>query len=177
MNQLHHDDGGTRGSLTSADRIARSLGWLSIGLGVAELAAPRLLARSLGLEGKERLIRAYGAREMVSGVGALSANPAPAIWSRAGGDALDLATLARGLKADGGRRRNVGIAMAAVAGIAAIDIACASMLTAQNRRPKTGGLRDYSGRSGFPQPPEAMRGKAARVAAQPSAVMPQMQPA
>src|SRR3954447_21563425 len=59
-------------SLTGADRLARALGWLSIGLGVVELVAPGRLARSLGLEGKEGLIRAYGARELASAVPTLS---------------------------------------------------------------------------------------------------------
>ena len=35
-------------SLTGPDRLARALGWFSIGLGVTELAAPGWVARTLG---------------------------------------------------------------------------------------------------------------------------------
>ena len=57
-------------SLTGPDRLARALGWFSIGLGVTELVAPGQIARTLGLEGKEGLIRAYGARELAHQLGA-----------------------------------------------------------------------------------------------------------
>ena len=56
-------------SLTGADRAARALGWFSIGLGMAELVAPGRLARMLGLDGKDGLIRSFGARELASGGG------------------------------------------------------------------------------------------------------------
>jgi hypothetical protein len=49
--------------------LAQGLGWFSIGLGVAELAAPAQLARFLGMEEHTQLIRAYGAREIVTGIG------------------------------------------------------------------------------------------------------------
>ena len=47
-------------SLTTADRMARNLGWFSIALGVAELFAPGRVARSAGVEGRERLLQGYG---------------------------------------------------------------------------------------------------------------------
>src|SRR5687767_4763741 len=34
------------------ERMARGLGWFSIGLGVVEILAPRMFARSIGLEGQ-----------------------------------------------------------------------------------------------------------------------------
>jgi len=43
-------------SLTSADRLARALGWFSIGLGVVEMMGPGRIARSLGLDHKRGLI-------------------------------------------------------------------------------------------------------------------------
>lgn len=47
------------------------------------------------MHGQERLIRAYGVREIAKGVGILtSPNPTPWLWGRVAGDALDLATLA-----------------------------------------------------------------------------------
>ena len=73
--------------------LARGLGWFSIGLGLAEMLAPRMLGNQLGMEGKESLLRFYGAREMAAGVGILmSDNPGPWIWGRVAGDALDLAS-------------------------------------------------------------------------------------
>ena len=42
-----------------ADQLGRALGWFSIGLGIVELLAPRRLARTLGMQGKEDIIRAY----------------------------------------------------------------------------------------------------------------------
>ena len=51
----------------SSDRMARALGWFSIGLGMTELLAPRRITRALGMEGTEGLLRFYGAREIASG--------------------------------------------------------------------------------------------------------------
>jgi len=149
----------------SARTLAQGLGWFSIGLGLAELLAPRSIARALGMEERTALIRAYGAREVAAGVGILTQrNPTPWLWGRVAGDALDLATLAGGLDGRNPRRENVGIALAAVAGVTILDVLCARALGAereerQRRRPP---LRDYSHRSGLPRPPEAMRGAAAR---------------
>src|SRR5690554_3351626 len=52
----------------SGRSLANGLGLFSIGLGLAELLAPKTLARSLGMEGQERLLQAYGLREL-GGVG------------------------------------------------------------------------------------------------------------
>ena len=48
------------------------------------------LCRAIGLEGREALIRAYGAREIATGLAILSTHHATAwVWGRVGGDALD----------------------------------------------------------------------------------------
>ncbi len=146
----------------SADTLARGLGWFSIGLGLAEILAPRSLTRALGLQGHERLVQAYGLREIATGIGILaSRDPTPWIWGRVAGDALDLATLATGIEQENRKQENVGIALAAVAGVTALDIYCAKALTGESPTPLPP-LRDYSGRSGLPRPPEAMRGAARR---------------
>lgn len=148
-------------SLTVTDRVARGLGWFSIALGIAELVAPGRIARTLGLEGRERLLQAYGGREIGAGIWALSDTPAPAIWGRVAGDVVDLATLAAGLRgADEEQRRNAWIALAAVAGITAVDLLTALSLAAEQseRHGETG--RDYSNRSGFPSGVQAARGAA-----------------
>jgi hypothetical protein len=144
------------------DALARGLGWFSIGLGATELFAPRVLTRALGMEGREGLVRAYGMREIMSGLGILaSRNPAPWVWSRVAGDALDIATLTGGLDRENPRKENVGLAMAAVAGITALDVACAQALTEEeNRIQPRFPMRDYSDRAGFPRPVDEMWGAA-----------------
>jgi hypothetical protein len=111
-------------------RAARALGWTSLALGAAELAAPAWLCRQLGIDEHQALVRSMGAREVASGVGILAArNPAPGVWARVGGDALDLALL--GAAAGGSRRRRgVAVAAALVAGITALDVWCALRLRA-----------------------------------------------
>ena len=110
-------------SLTTTDRVARGLGWFSLALGAAEIVAPGQLARALGLDGRERLLQAYGGREIGAGIWALSDTPAPAIWSRVAGDLVDLATLAAGARGgDEEQRRRAWIALGVVAGITAVDI-------------------------------------------------------
>jgi hypothetical protein len=143
----------------TAMTIARGLGWFSIGLGLAEMLMPRTLGEQLGREGKESLLRFYGTRELVAGIGILTtSNPAPWIWGRVAGDALDLATLATALREDNPHKGNVAIALAAVAGVTALDVVCAQTLsgTQGHREP----VRDYSDRRGLPKPPDQMRGAA-----------------
>jgi len=79
------------GSLGEADRLGRALGWFSIGLGMVELLAPRRVTRTLGMEGKEDIIRAYGAREIGAGILTLSLEKELGLWSRVLGDGLDIA--------------------------------------------------------------------------------------
>lgn len=141
-------------------QLADGLGWFSIGLGVLELVAARPLARAMGMEDRSELLRLCGARELTTGVGILTqSDPTPWLWGRVGGDALDLATLAGGLDGDNPRRGKVGLAMAAVAGIAALDVICARALTRERARPALP-MRDYGRRVGLPRPPAQMRGAA-----------------
>lgn len=148
-------------SLTGPDRLARALGWFSIGLGVAELVAPGRIARTLGLEDKEKLIRAYGARELASAVPTLSIDKPVGLAARLGGDALDLGTLATALRRDNPKRGNAAIATALVVGITLLDFAALKGVKTAHRREPEGG-RDYSDRSGLPRGTEASRGLARR---------------
>lgn len=138
------------GSLSSVDQTARALGWFSIGLGLAELLAPRCVTRSLGMEssGMDATVRVFGAREIGAGVLTLSTEKKVGLWARVLGDALDVAVLSQGLHRSNPMRRNVKTALATVLGITAIDIATAYATTARSSRPRQ--LRDYSDRSGFP---------------------------
>jgi hypothetical protein len=110
-----------------------------------------------------QLVQAYGLREIATGIGILSLDqPAAWIWGRVGGDALDMATLATGLQPDNPKKENVEMALAAVAGVAALDVVCGASL-ARHARPKPRWRLtaiDYGRRSGFPKPAEQMRGAA-----------------
>lgn len=140
------------------DTVARGLGWFSIGLGLAELLMPRAMARGLGMQGREQLLLMYGLREIATGIGLLAASRrTPWMWGRVAGDALDMATLATHLRP--GNRLGPAIGMAAVAGVAALDVANATALTARDRRRARPHI-DYSDRSGFPRPAAEMRGAA-----------------
>jgi uncharacterized membrane protein len=114
------------------ERIARGLGWFSIALGLAELLAPRAVARVCGGDGRHTgLIRLYGAREIASGLLIFSGSrrPVAGVWSRVAGDAIDLATLSAA--AASRRTSKTGVALAAVnvLGVAAIDLLCAQELS------------------------------------------------
>lgn len=153
----YSNDGRASGT---AMAVARGLGWFSIGLGLAELVMPRTLGEQLGMHGKGALLRFYGAREMAAGIGILAAgNPAPWLWGRVAGDAVDLATLAIGLGKDNPRKGSVAIALAAVAGVTALDVVCAQSLTGAATRQRQP-VHDYSDRRGMPKPPNEMRGAA-----------------
>jgi hypothetical protein len=148
-------------SLTGPDQLARGLGWLSVGLGVAGLAAPDRIARTLGLEGKEGLIRAYGARELASAVPTLSVDKSVGLVSRIAGDVLDICTLAPALRRDNPKRNNAALAMAFVLGTTALDITALAGVQSAHRRGR-GNARDYSDRSGLPRGLQASRGLASK---------------
>ena len=145
-------------SLKGVDRLGRALGWASFGLGALELFAPKTVTRWLGMEGREGLVRAYGVREFGAGVMCLSTNSDYGAFSRAAGDVLDLATLATAYRDDNPKKRNVGIAIAAVAAIGVLDAAAGWAIRDLHRR--KGAVRDFSDRSGFPKGINYSRGKA-----------------
>lgn len=75
---------------------------------------------------------------------------------------MDLGALGGGLRADNPRLVGTGVAMLAVAQVAAIDVACANALANQRARASDGAGApiDYSDRRGFAKPPSQMRGAA-----------------
>ena len=139
---------------------ARVLGWFSIGLGIAELALPGALARAAGMRSRPALVRTYGLREIGVGIGLLtSRDPAPWLWGRVAGDALDIATVGSGPLTGGSRPWRTLVSVALLGGIALVDARCAK---AAAPKPSHGRRPDYSERSGFPKPAAAMRGAANR---------------
>jgi hypothetical protein len=126
----------TSGGARSAEQLAVGLGWFSVALGVAELAAPRSVARLIGVRDDEStvaMLRTFGAREFGNGL-AILARPQEAkwLWGRVGGDALDLACLSAALSADDTRHGRTALATAAVLGVTALDVLCAQKLSRQS---------------------------------------------
>lgn len=139
-------------SMTPSLRAARLLGWASFGLAAAFLIAPKRIARTFNLEGKENLIRAFGVQEILAGQGTLSVDPVPNMWGRAGGDVIHIATLATGLQGseENDTRSNVLWGLGVLAGFLIVDSLVAASLHKERQRFK-GEARDYGDRSGFPQ--------------------------
>jgi hypothetical protein len=148
-------------SLTAADRMARNLGWLSLGLGAVELLAPKRVTQALGMEGDEGLIQAYGLREVAAGVLSLSTDKEVGLWSRVAGDGLDMATLAGAMHYHNPKKGNVAIAMLMVGGITLLDLATAQQVSAHHASNK-GRQRMYSDRTGYPKGLAASKGIARR---------------
>lgn len=126
-------DGSARGVIgsVSAEQLARGLGWLSLGLGLAELLAPRGVARVAGVRGSnEGFIRLMGLREIAHGVAifAQGRRPAAAVWSRVAGDALDLAALGVVAASPDSDKGRVAFATANVLAVTALDVLCAQGL-------------------------------------------------
>jgi hypothetical protein len=146
-------------SLSPSDRLARNLGWFSIGLGVVELFAARRLTGALGMQGQETLVRLCGLREIGSGIMTLSVDKELGLASRIAGDGLDIVTLGSALHDDNPKRENVAIALIMVAGVTLLDIV-ATAAKAEKLVHQRGQVRDYKDRSGLPRGVSASRGLA-----------------
>ena len=103
---------------TAMFRLAQFLGIFSLLLGTIELIWGGPIARALGLEGQEWIVRVYGAREFINGVLIfLSKNdPTPWIWLRVAGDALDAQLIDQHLRRAPQGRRSGAIGDGAVKG-------------------------------------------------------------
>ncbi len=103
-------------------QLARFLGWFSLGLGTALVAAPGLLGDTAGVGDHPKVLRAVGLREIAAGVGLLTQGNAPWGWARVGGDAVDLMLLGAALRADDSNRTRAGVATALVGAITFFDV-------------------------------------------------------
>jgi uncharacterized membrane protein len=106
------------------DSLAQFLGWFSIGLGAAQVTAPKAMCKLVGAEGRgtaPRLMRLMGLRELTQGTGILTRpRPTSWLWSRVAGDALDLSLLA--LVAARNRRARTAFAIANVVAVTIPDV-------------------------------------------------------
>jgi hypothetical protein len=147
-------------SQSSYDKLATSLGYFSIALGVAELVAPGAICKMAGVRGLEPVVRGYGAREIATGVAILTSHdPEPWIWTRVVGDIADIATVATGVRQNKRSKGRNAVALATLAAVTLVDLACAKGLNSDKGIRKTA-IRDYSRRTGFPRGLQAARGAA-----------------
>jgi uncharacterized membrane protein len=141
--------GGPTGAQSiNEQQLARGLGWFSIGLGLTELIAPRSLSRLIGIRTNQNLrLRLLGLRELTSGVGILSSlrsgeRPSGWLWSRVGGDAMDLGLLGAAFTTPLAQPGRLVLATAAVAGVTALDVICAQEMSRKHsRQTASGALR------------------------------------
>ncbi len=125
----------------SPKRLIKGLGWFSIGLGLAEIAAPNIMAKVIGVKynaKNKRILRIYGARELGVGIGILSeSNLSKWLWVRFAGDLLDLSSLAKAMTSSRNNRMKAMAATAAVAGVTVADARYAMQLTTTKAEKQT----------------------------------------
>jgi hypothetical protein len=102
--------------------LARTLGWVSIGVGLAIVTAPGPLMKALGLGDRPNLGRFLGVRDLVLGTGLLRGQNTAA-WCRARGiaDALDVALIIVGAATGAFRRDQAPIGVGSGAGFSALS--------------------------------------------------------
>jgi hypothetical protein len=161
MHMTTHLDSLRSGDPATARKTARGLAWFSVGLGLAEILAPRMISRLCGVTENPGLVRLYGLREVATGIGLFRSSDArPWLWARVAGDALDMATLAGADVTRNSEDRRM-VAMLNVAAVTAVDVHTAMHYEPEQMQPER--VIDYSDRSGFPRSPDEMRGLAKRA--------------
>jgi hypothetical protein len=110
-------------------KLALGLGWFSVGLGLAQILAPRGMAKLVGIEKGGGLMRVLGLRELINGCGILTQRKQSRwVWARVAGDVIDASLLSSTLATANSNRRRVAMATAAVAGVTALDVICGRRL-------------------------------------------------
>jgi len=120
------------GANGQASTISKGLGLYSLGMGLAELAAPNMLAKAIGIAPSVRTrltMRLFGARELAHGIGILAkpTQPIP-MWSRVVGDVIDLAFLAWAFRSKRTNTERLVGAMVAVLGVTVLDTVTSAKL-------------------------------------------------
>lgn len=122
------------------EKLAKGLGWFSIGLGLPQVLAPGRVNRLIGVEDSRRnraVMRAMGVRELAGAPGILDRpRPSGFLFARVAGDILDLSLLGASLRARRNARARVTAATAAVAGVTVLDV-IASARTSRAADPAT----------------------------------------
>jgi uncharacterized membrane protein len=125
---------------TGGEGLADFLGYFSLGLGLAELVAPTLMSRLIGVKHPDdrtrSTMRLMGVREIGHGISILSKQqPTEALWGRVAGDALDLVLLGRTLANPDNDRGRTIFAAANVLAVTALDVMAAKQLSRQPETP------------------------------------------
>ncbi len=135
----------------SPQQLANGLGWFSIGLGLAEIATPNLVANLIGVtdDSKTRkVLRVYGARELAAGFGILSqSNPSGWLWARVAGDVVDISSLSKAMTTDDNDCGKGIVTAAALIGVTLADVYCAKQLSngAGNSQSRTAATSSITG--------------------------------
>lgn len=125
------EDATSRARFAPDDRqLGQLVGLFSLGLGLAEVLAPRAVGRAVGVGDHPEIIRMLGVRGIVTGLGMLSQRaPGNWAWARFAGDAVDLALLGAAASAPAANPRRIAAATAGVLGVAALDAYVGQRLT------------------------------------------------
>lgn len=112
-------------------KLAKGLGYFSIGLGLMELLMPAQVGEMIGVSNRYRaFIPALGIREIAHGVAILSQQkPTEGVWSRVVGDGIDLAYLGAGFMGEENNKNRLTGATIAVLGVTALNVMCALALS------------------------------------------------
>ena len=115
-------------------KLAKGLGYFSIGLGVMELFMPAWVGEMIGVSHRYRaFLPVLGLREIAHGAAILSQQkPTGGVWSRVGGDAVDLAYLATAFAGEENNTNRLIGATMAVLGVTALDVMCAQALSSED---------------------------------------------
>lgn len=115
-------------------KLAKGLGYLSMGLGLVELLMPARVGEIIGVSNRYRtFLPVLGVREIAHGVAILSQQkPTKSVWSRVAGDAVDLAYLAATFTGKENNKNRLTGATIAVLGVTALDVMCAYALSTED---------------------------------------------
>jgi hypothetical protein len=123
---VHGKEGG---GVMDDHALTRALGWVSVGVGLAALAAPVPVMNAFGIGERPKIGRFLGARDIVLGAGLLRGED-KAAWARARGvsDALDAALILGGAATGAFRRDRAPIGLAMAAGLSVLSFRLARRL-------------------------------------------------
>lgn len=110
-------------------KLARLVGLVSLGVGLALLAAPAWTTKSFGMGERKELGRFLGIRDLILAAGLLrSENPTSWLRARAISDAADAALLAGGAASGAFSRGRATFGLVVAAGFSAFGFALARRL-------------------------------------------------
>jgi hypothetical protein len=112
--------------MPTTESFPRALGYFSLGLAGAQVAAPGAVARLIGLKSgstSSTVLRAIGVRELTAGAALLADQSRTPVWlwGRVAGDMVDLALLGLALSDKRNHRGRLAAALASVIGVTVAD--------------------------------------------------------